>query len=115
MEKEKEILQQKCAEAFEQMCVLQEARQQLLEDLQDKNIALQIDVGQHTLKEQSPSVSYKPDPLRVPKGFASIDCHFPVAYSHSWLNDVCSSKFFLLKNELHLSKPFHSHREINRT
>lgn len=72
VEKEKQILQQKCAEAFEQMCVLQEARQQILADLQDKNIALQIDVDQRVLTEQSPCISYKPDPLRVCKGSVSV-------------------------------------------
>jgi tektin-2 len=75
LHKEKEVisgikkqLQQKISEAFEQLCKLQEARQQLLADLQDKNIALGIDVDQYNLTEESPGISYKPDPLRVPKG-----------------------------------------------
>ena len=54
------------------MCVLMEARQQLLADLQDKNIALQIDVDQRNLSEASPSISYKPDSMRVPKGYSIL-------------------------------------------
>lgn len=64
----KKQLQTKIDESFEQLCVLQEARQQVLADLQDKNIALGIDVEQYNLTEESPNISYKPDPLRVPKG-----------------------------------------------
>lgn len=64
----KKQLQQKIDESFEQLCVLQEARQQILADLQDKNVALGIDVDQYNLTEESPGISYKPDPLRVPKG-----------------------------------------------
>lgn len=64
----KKQLQTKVDESFEHICVLQEARQQVLADLQDKNIALGIDVDQYNLTEESPSISYKPDPLRVPKG-----------------------------------------------
>lgn len=73
--KEKEViegikkqLQTKIDESFEQLCVLQEARQQILADLQDKNVALGIDVDQYNLTEESPGISYKPDSLRVPKG-----------------------------------------------
>jgi len=64
----KKQLQQKIDESFEQLCVLQEARQQVLADLQDKNVALGIDVDQYNLTEESPGISYKPDPCRVPKG-----------------------------------------------
>lgn len=61
-------LQQRVDESFEQLCLLQEARQQIVADLQDKNIALGIDIDQYNLTEKSPGISYKPDPCRVPKG-----------------------------------------------
>jgi len=64
----KKQLQQKIDESFEHLCVLQEARQQILADLQDKNVALGIDVDQYNLTEESPGISFKPDPCRVPKG-----------------------------------------------
>ncbi|XP_074641693.1 tektin-2-like [Tubulanus polymorphus] len=64
----KGALQQKIDESFEQLCLLQEARQQIVADLRDKNIALGIDIDQYNLTEKSPGISYKPDPCRVPKG-----------------------------------------------
>lgn len=64
----KKQLQQKISESFEQLCKLQEARQQVLADLQDKNIALGIDIDQYNLTEESPDISYQPDPFRVPQG-----------------------------------------------
>lgn len=64
----KKQLQGQIDASFEQLCRLQEARQQVLADLQDKNIALDIDIDQYNLTEESPNISYKPDPTRVPKG-----------------------------------------------
>jgi len=64
----KKQLQAQINDSFEQLCRLQEARQQVLADLQDKNIALDIDIEQYNLTEDSPEISYKPDPTRVPKG-----------------------------------------------
>ncbi|ESO88252.1 hypothetical protein LOTGIDRAFT_193495 [Lottia gigantea] len=61
-------LQQRVSDSFEQICLLQEARQQIQADLQDKNIALGIDIDQYNLTDRSPNISYKPDSLRVPKG-----------------------------------------------
>ena len=64
----KKQLQQRINESFEQLCLLQEARQQVQADLQDKNIALGIDIEQYNLSDKSPNISFKPDSLRVPKG-----------------------------------------------
>jgi len=64
----KKCLQQRISDSFEQLCLLQEARQQVQADLQDKNIALGIDVDQYNLSDRSANISYKPDALRVPKG-----------------------------------------------
>lgn len=64
----KRDLQQRIDESFEQICLLQEARQQVVADLHDKNIALGIDIDQYNLTEQSPNISFKPDPCRVPNG-----------------------------------------------
>ncbi|XP_041359465.1 tektin-2-like [Gigantopelta aegis] len=64
----KKQLQQRINESFEQLCLLQEARQQVQADLQDKNIALGIDIDQYNLSDKSPNISFKPDSLRVPKG-----------------------------------------------
>lgn len=64
----KKALQTRISEGFEQLCLLQEARQQVQADLQDKNIALGIDIDQYNLTDKSSLISYKPDSMRVPKG-----------------------------------------------
>ncbi|XP_014774178.1 tektin-2 isoform X1 [Octopus bimaculoides] len=64
----KALLQQRISESFEQLVRLQEARQQVQADFQDKNIAMDIDIDQYNLSHKSPNISFKPDPLRVPKG-----------------------------------------------
>jgi len=64
----KKALQQRISDSFEQLCLLQEARQQVVADLQDKNIALGIDIDQYNLSDRSANISFKPDALRVPKG-----------------------------------------------
>ncbi|CAH8586798.1 unnamed protein product [Dicrocoelium dendriticum] len=61
-------LQQKIDEAFEQMLLLKEARNQLLIDLQDKNEALDIDISQYKLRPDCPGVSFKPNATRIPAG-----------------------------------------------
>ncbi len=61
-------LQQRINESFEQLCLLQEARQQVQADLQDKNLAFGIDIDQYNLTDRSSQISFKPDSLRVPKG-----------------------------------------------
>ena len=35
---------------------------------QDKNVAIDIDIDQYNLTENSAEISYKPDPTRIPKG-----------------------------------------------
>ncbi|CAH1255246.1 TEKT2 [Branchiostoma lanceolatum] len=64
----KKALKQKIDEAFEQICLLQEARQQLHADLRDKSEALGIDQEVYHLTNDSPGISFKPNPTRVPKG-----------------------------------------------
>ncbi|XP_067267873.1 tektin-2 [Chanodichthys erythropterus] len=61
-------LQQCIDQAFEQLCRLQEARQQLTIDLQDKIEALDVDMSCLSLTIRSPDISLKPNPTRVPPG-----------------------------------------------
>uniref|UniRef100_A0A183ABK3 Tektin n=1 Tax=Echinostoma caproni TaxID=27848 RepID=A0A183ABK3_9TREM len=68
IEKSNNRLQQQIDAAFEQMMLLKEARSQLLIDLQQKNEAMDIDIEQYKLRPECPGVSYKPNPLRIPKG-----------------------------------------------
>lgn len=64
----KRNLHQKCQKAYEQIDRLQEARQQLLNDLNDKNSAHSIDEENLALNKYSSAISFKPNPLRIPKG-----------------------------------------------
>lgn len=71
---------QKPAEAFSVYCftlsfffffdpsVLQEARHQLTADLQNKMDALDIDMSCLSLTVQSPQISLKTNPTRIPSG-----------------------------------------------
>ncbi|RXN28555.1 tektin-2 [Labeo rohita] len=62
------VLQQCIDQAFEQLCRLQEARQQLTIDIQDKIEALDVDMSCLSLTIRSPEISLKPNPTRVPPG-----------------------------------------------
>ncbi|ETE66299.1 Tektin-2, partial [Ophiophagus hannah] len=64
----KRDLQQKVSEAFEQLCLLQEARQQLNFDHRGKREALEIDQTCVSLSVNSPNISYKVNPTRLPVG-----------------------------------------------
>ncbi|MBN3319348.1 TEKT2 protein, partial [Atractosteus spatula] len=64
-------LQQRVSQAFEQLCLLQEARQQLVFDLQNKSEALGVDQTCLSLTVTSPLISLKPNPSRVPNGSTS--------------------------------------------
>jgi len=60
-------LQKRISEAFEQLCLLREARQQLQNDQKDKTEAQSIDQTCHGLNNNSSGISYKPNPTRVLK------------------------------------------------
>ena len=59
------ILKTKCEDAYDKLSVLEDIRQKLETDLQDKTEALRIDIDQLELTERSTGLSHKPDPTRV--------------------------------------------------
>ncbi|XP_036372150.1 tektin-2 [Megalops cyprinoides] len=61
-------LQQRISRAFEQLCLLQEIRHQLTNDLQNKMEALDVDNTCLSLTETSSEISLKPNPTRVLSG-----------------------------------------------
>jgi len=61
-------LQTKVQQAFEQLCLLKEARQNLQKDLEDKTVTLGIGIHNSGLTPAAPGISFKPDATRVPKG-----------------------------------------------
>ncbi|KAM6235687.1 tektin-2 isoform 3-T3 [Spheniscus humboldti] len=73
IDKAKRELQQRVDEAFEQLCLLQEARQQLSCDHRRKMEALEIDRMCLSLNVNSPNISFKVNPTRVPDGSTALD------------------------------------------
>lgn len=94
-------MQTKIDEAFEQLCLLQDIRQQIVTDLQNKNITLEIDTEQYNITIDSNGVTFKPDPTRSPKGLAyaitPIDCVVAIYYSAII---IC----FVRQNDRHIRK-----------
>uniref|UniRef100_G1RKB9 Tektin n=1 Tax=Nomascus leucogenys TaxID=61853 RepID=G1RKB9_NOMLE len=72
IEATKKALQQKVSQAFEQLCLLQEVRQQLISDHRGKMETLEIDRGCLSLNLRSPNISLKVDPTRVPDGSTTL-------------------------------------------
>ncbi|XP_053313181.1 tektin-2 [Spea bombifrons] len=62
----RKALQQKISEAFEQLCLLQESRQQMNWDHRCKVETIEIDRTCLSLNNNAPNISLKPDPTRVP-------------------------------------------------
>jgi len=62
------LLEKKGQEAWHQIARLQEVRQHILRDLGEKIVALDIDRYLLDLNESSTEISFRPDPLRIPKG-----------------------------------------------
>ncbi|XP_021231182.1 tektin-2 isoform X1 [Numida meleagris] len=73
IDKAKRELQQRVNEAFEQLCLLQEARQQLSMDHRGKMEALEIDRTCLSLSVNSPNISFKVNPTRIPNGTTAVD------------------------------------------
>uniref|UniRef100_H0XMC7 Tektin n=2 Tax=Otolemur garnettii TaxID=30611 RepID=H0XMC7_OTOGA len=72
IEATKKALQQKISQAFEQLCLLQEVRQQLNSDHRGKMETLEIDRGCLSLNLMSPNISLKINPTRVPNGSTTL-------------------------------------------
>ena len=59
-------LKDKCEDAWQQLAALDDIRQKLEQDLEDKTEALKIDLDQLRLTERSSGLSHKPNPTRIP-------------------------------------------------
>ncbi|XP_068015030.1 tektin-2 isoform X2 [Melanerpes formicivorus] len=70
--KAKRELQEKVTEAFQQLCHLQEARQRLSCDHRHKTEALEIDRICLSLNVNSPNISFKVNPTRIPGGTITL-------------------------------------------
>jgi len=65
-------LEKKGQEAWHQIARLQEVRQHILRDLSEKMLSLEIDRYLLNLNEKSAEIAFRPDPLRVPKGYVIV-------------------------------------------
>ncbi|XP_020015217.1 tektin-2 [Castor canadensis] len=72
IEATRKVLQEKISQAFEQLCLLQEVRQQLNSDHRGKMETLDIDRGCLSLDLTSPNISLKINPTRVPSGSTTL-------------------------------------------
>jgi tektin-2 len=61
-------LEKKGQEAWHQVARLQEVREHIIRDLSEKVVSLDIDRYLLNLDETSAEISFRPDPLRIPKG-----------------------------------------------
>ncbi|NXL57280.1 TEKT2 protein, partial [Chordeiles acutipennis] len=73
IDKAKRELQQRVSEAFKQLCLLQEARQQLGFDQRCKVEALELDRMCLSLNVNSPNISFKVNPTHVPDRTTALD------------------------------------------
>lgn len=72
LEESKRQLQTQVDNSNDIMCQLQEARQALIANIQDKNVTVDLDIDQYNLNEDSANISYKPNATRIPKGSVSL-------------------------------------------
>uniref|UniRef100_A0A5K3F0C1 Tektin n=2 Tax=Mesocestoides corti TaxID=53468 RepID=A0A5K3F0C1_MESCO len=99
-------LQRKVDEALKQLLQLQEARQMVLKDLQDKNETFEIDAQQYKLTKDCPGVSFKVNPTRIPDGTTTLKqwenftkCNFQRAESEVKASQrLCNAIFATMKD-----------------
>ncbi|NXF11451.1 TEKT2 protein, partial [Smithornis capensis] len=84
IEKTKKELQQRVDEAFRQLCLLKEARQQLILDHQHKVEALDIDQQCLSFNPTSGNISFKVNPTRIPDGQLVLSLGLSQPPGHSW-------------------------------
>ncbi|XP_005058348.1 PREDICTED: tektin-2 [Ficedula albicollis] len=72
IEKTKKELQQRVDDAFKQLCLLKEARQQLSSDYRHKVEALELDRQCVSFNPTSGNISFKVNPTRVPYGTTAL-------------------------------------------
>jgi len=83
-------LEKKGQEAWHQIARLQEVRQHILRDLSEKIVSLDIDRYLLDLTETSAEISFRPDPLRIPKGL-----HLKPTWNHFYTVSLHSEYFCL--------------------
>lgn len=78
----------KCEDAWQQLNILEDVRQRLETDLEDKSEALKIDLDQLRLTERSSGLSHKPNPTRIPSKYCNVPENVLVPLERRVLNKI---------------------------
>ena len=86
-------LKQRCEESWDCLAKLEEIREIVELDLKDKTEALDIDMQQLDLSENSANISHKPDATRIPKGSVQPETWYTYSENNKMLAEQVA--FFL--------------------
>ena len=84
-------LKQRCEESWDCLAKLEEIREIVELDLKDKTEALDIDMQQLDLSENSANISHKPDATRIPKGSVQPETWYTYSENNKMLAEQVSS------------------------
>ena len=84
-------LKQRCEESWDCLAKLEEIREIVELDLKDKAEALDIDMQQLDLSENSANISHKPDATRVPKGSVQPETWYTYSENNKMLAEQVAS------------------------
>ena len=93
-------LKQRCEESWDCLAKLEEIREIVELDLKDKTEALDIDMQQLDLSENSANISHKPDATRIPKGSVQPETWYTYSENNKMLAEQVA--FFQSTIYLHL-------------
>lgn len=99
----KDKLKQRCEESWDCLAKLEEIREIVDLDLKDKNEALDIDMQQLDLSENSANISHKPDATRVPKGTVQPETWYTYSENNKMLAEQAMAESQRLREAI-----FHS-------
>lgn len=99
----KDKLKTRCEEAWDCLAKLEEIREIVELDLRDKNEALDIDMCQLDLTEQSAGISHKPDAVRIPKGSVQPETWYTFSENNKMLAEQAMAESQRLREAI-----FHS-------
>ena len=99
----KDRLKQRCEESWDCLAKLEEIREIVELDLKDKSEALDIDMTQLDLSENSAAISHKPDATRIPKGSVQPETWYTYSENNKMLAEQAMAESQRLREAI-----FHS-------
>ena len=113
----KDRLKQRCEESWDCLAKLEEIREIVELDLKDKTEALDIDMTQLDLSENSANISHKPDATRIPKGSVQPETWYTYSENNKMLAEqvpIMESCLVLASTELYHPRPWQSLSDLER-